>query len=109
MMNPYYSGWVAGGIENNANSVQLQLPTGTELGNNNNQQAIIREQNLALVSHILYICQKMGVFWPPFQGSIFHIHICILTQPASIPCLSTFPLHCPPATLSVISICVKIQ
>ena len=26
-------GWVAGGIENNANSVQLQLPTGTELGN----------------------------------------------------------------------------
>ena len=35
MMNPYYSGWVAEGIENNANSVQfqLQLPTGTELGN----------------------------------------------------------------------------
>ena len=37
MINPYYSwwGWVAGGIENNANSVQLQLqlPTGTELGN----------------------------------------------------------------------------
>ena len=31
----YVLGWVAGGIENKANSVQLllQLPTGTELGN----------------------------------------------------------------------------
>ena len=35
MINPNRVGGVAGGIENNANSVQLQLqlPTGTELGN----------------------------------------------------------------------------
>ena len=31
----YYSGWVGiGELDNKANSVQLQLPTGTELGNN---------------------------------------------------------------------------
>ena len=31
----YYSGWVGiGELDNKANSVQLHLPTGTELGNN---------------------------------------------------------------------------
>ena len=37
-LNQYFPGWVGGvvgGIKNKTNSVQLQLPTGTELGKKN--------------------------------------------------------------------------